>query len=210
MDHRNSFAEDSLPGGTFRGPPEQLCGRFLARWYIPWTTRMALRAIPCPVVHLMDHRDRRTQSYTPAWIKTRIFSPATEPECPFGIVSGIIDPVWVSDDPFGIVFGIFDPVWVSGYPFGIVFGIFDPVWAPGYPFGIGSGIFDPVDMTESHSRGWLVRVRKQYGDRRRKSPLYALQWRGIPSKNLTSAILSETGANILALNSREDDVGVLT
>ena len=65
-------------------------------------------------------------------------------------------------------------------------------------------------MTESHSRGWLVRVRKQYGDRRRKSPLYALQWRGIPSKNLTSAILSETGANILALNSREDDVGVLT
>ena len=76
------------------------------------------------------------------------------------------------------------------------------------------------------------------GDRRRKSPLYALQWRGTPSKNRTSAILSETGAiqirtsailsetgaiqirtgailnetgaNIIALNSREDDVGVLT
>ena len=63
----------------------------------------------------------------------------------------------------------------------------------------------------------LAQVRKKLGDRRRKSPLYALQWRGPPSKNRTSAILSETGAilnetgaNILALNSREDDVGVLT
>ena len=56
-----------------------------------------------------DHRDRLTPSNTPAWIKTRIFSPVTEPECPSGIVSGIFDPVWVSHDPFGIVFGIFDP-----------------------------------------------------------------------------------------------------
>ena len=75
----------------------------------------------------MDHRDCRTQSYTPVWIKTRIFSPAMEPECPSGIISGIFDPVWASDYPFGIVFGI----------------------------------FDPVDMVESHSRGWLVRVRKK-------------------------------------------------
>ena len=70
----------------------------------------------------------------------------------------------------------------------------------------------------------LAQVRKKLGDRRRKSPLYALQRRGPPSKNRTSAILSETGAiqiwtgailnetgaNIIALNSREDDVEVLT
>ena len=49
----------------------------------------------------------------------------------------------------------------------------------------------------------LVQVRKKLGDLRRKSPLYALQWRGTPSKNRTSAILSETGTNILTLNSRE-------
>ena len=63
----------------------------------------------------------------------------------------------------------------------------------------------------------LAQVRKKLRDRRRKSPLYALQWRGSPSKNRTSAILSETGAiqirtgaNIIALTSREDDVRVLT
>ncbi len=163
MDHRNTFAGDSLPGGTFRGPPVQLCGRFLARWYIPWTTGTALREIPCPVVHSVDHRDRRTQSCTHVWIKTRIFSPATEPECPSGIVSGIFDPVWASGYPFGIVFGIFDPVWVSDHPSGIVFGIFDPVWASDYPFGIVFGIFDPVEMVESPSRGWLGAGPKKSG-----------------------------------------------
>ncbi len=81
-----------------------------------------------------------------------------------------------------------------------------------------------VNDDENGGTRWLAQVRKKLGDRRRKSPLYALQWRGTPSKNLTSAILSETGAiqirtgailsetgaNIIALNSREDDVGVLT
>ena len=74
-----------------------------------------------------------------------------------------------------------------------------------------------VNDDENGGTRWLAQVRKKLGDRRRKSPLYALQWRGTPSKNRTSAILSETGAiqiwtgaNILAPNSREDDVGVLT
>ena len=81
-----------------------------------------------------------------------------------------------------------------------------------------------VNDDENGGTRWLAQVRKKLGDRRRKSPLYALQWRGTPSKNRTSAILSETGAiqirtgailnetgaNIIALNSREDDVGVLT
>ena len=74
-----------------------------------------------------------------------------------------------------------------------------------------------VNDDENGGARWLAQVRKKLGDRRRKSPLYALQWRGTPSKNLTSAILSGigaiisgTGANILALNRCEDDVGVLT
>ena len=80
MDHQDSFAGDSLPGGTFRGPPEQFCARILA------------------------------------WIKTRIFNPVPDHDCPSGIVSGIIDPVSVSDDPSGIVFGIFDPVDMTESP----------------------------------------------------------------------------------------------
>ena len=81
-----------------------------------------------------------------------------------------------------------------------------------------------VNDDENGGTRWLAQVRKKLGDRRRKSSLYALQWRGTPSKNRTSAILSETGAiqirtgailnetgaNILTLNSREDDLGVLT
>ncbi len=88
-----------------------------------------------------------------------------------------------------------------------------------------------VNDDENGGTRWLAQVRIKLGDRRRKSPLYALQWRGAPSKNRTSAILNETGAiqirtgailnetgailketgaNIIALNSREDDVGVLT
>ena len=87
--------------------------------------------------------------------------------------------------------------------------------------GVGRKIVNGDEKGGTH---WLAQVRKKLGDRRRKSPLYALQWRGPPSKNRTSAILSETGAiqirtgaipnetgaNIIALNSREDDVEVLT
>ena len=40
----------------------------------------------------------------------------------------------------------------------------------------------------------LAQVRKSRGDRRRKSPLYDLQWRRTPSQNLTGAILRQTGA----------------
>ena len=81
-----------------------------------------------------------------------------------------------------------------------------------------------VNDDENGGTRWLAQVRKKLGDRRRKSPLYDLQWRETLSKNLTSAILSETGAiqirtgaiqsgtgaKIFALNSREDDVEMLT
>ncbi len=63
----------------------------------------------------------------------------------------------------------------------------------------------------------LAQVRKKLGDRRRKSPLYDLQWRGPTSQKRTcatqsgtGAIFSGTGANIFALNRFEDDVEVLT
>ena len=40
----------------------------------------------------------------------------------------------------------------------------------------------------------LAQVRKSRRDRRRKSPLYDIQWRRTPSQNLTGAILRQTGA----------------